>query len=246
MTDSASKKPAPGMTRRDLLGAAALGCAAVAGSSLVLRRSAAAAPAPAAVALPPLPFAETALQPYTSQKTLGFHHDKHHKAYVENTLKLIKGTSLEALPLVEIVRRTAGKADQVGLFNNAAQAWNHSFYWQSLKPKAAAPKGALLERLRKDLGGLATAKKEMVQAGVTQFGSGWVWLVLDGDKLEVVKTANADTPLVHALRPLLTIDVWEHAYYLDYQSRRGDYLQAVVDHLLDWDFAAANLKAAKK
>jgi superoxide dismutase, Fe-Mn family len=144
------------------------------------------------------------------------------------------------------VRRTAGKADQAGLFNNAAQSWNHSFYWQSLKPKAAPPRGALLERLRKDLGGPTGAKTQLVQAGMTQFGSGWAWLVLDGGKLKVVKTANAETPLGRAQTPLLTIDVWEHAYYLDYQNRRADYLQAVVDHLLNWDFAAANLKAAKK
>jgi Fe-Mn family superoxide dismutase len=246
MTGLGSKQDAGGMTRREMIGAAALGCAVVAGSSLGLRRIAAAAPGRATVALPPLPYAGTALQPHLSQKTLELHHGKHHKAYVDNTLKLIKGTPLEALPLEEIVRRTAGKAEQAGLFNNAAQSWNHAFYWQSLKPKAAPPSGALLERLRRDLGGLAGAKKELVQAGLTQFASGWAWLVLDGGKLKVVKTPNADTPLVRAQTPLLTIDVWEHAYYLDYQNRRGDYLQAVVDHLLAWDFAAANLKAAKK
>jgi Fe-Mn family superoxide dismutase len=231
-----------GMTRREALGGIAVGGALLAGSGLGLVGTAAAAPAPGLVALPALPWPETALQPLVSARTLGFHHGKHHRAYVDNVIKLIKGTPLEKLRLDEIVRRTAGRGDQVGIFNNAAQAWNHAFYWRSLAPKAAAPTGRLLERLSLDLGGLAGAKRELVQAGATQFGSGWAWLVLDGGKLKVMKTANADTPLAGGKlplpTPLLVIDVWEHAYYLDYQNRRPDYLQALVDHLLNWDFAA--------
>jgi superoxide dismutase, Fe-Mn family len=233
---------APGLTRRDAITGLAVGCAALLGSRLVAPGPAAAA-APPPVALPSLPWAEAALQPYVSARTIGFHHGKHHRAYVDNLLKLLRGTPLEHLPLDEIVRRTAGRTEAIAVFNNAAQAWNHAFYWRSLAPRTAAPTGRLMERLRLDLGGLAAAKKALVQAGTTQFGSGWVWLVLDGGKLGVVKTANADTPLGGRATPLLTIDVWEHAYYLDYQNRRPDYLQAVVEHLLNWDFAAANLQA---
>ena len=246
MHDGPNVDRSRGVTRRDLLGGVALGCAALVGGRLGAARPALAAPAPGPVALPSLPWPEAALQPYVTARTIGFHHGKHHRAYVDNAVKLVKGTPLAQLRLDEIVRRTAGKRDQQGIFNNAAQAWNHAFYWNSLKPKAAAPTGQLLERLRLDLGGLAGAKQALVLAGATQFGSGWAWLVLDGGKLKVTKTANADTPLTQGQIPLLTIDVWEHAYYLDYQNRRGDYLQAVVDHLLNWDFAAANLKAVLK
>jgi Fe-Mn family superoxide dismutase len=242
--DAMPDRPVPdrptGFTRREVLGGVALGAAALCGAP-VGRGAQAAAPAPAPLALPPLPFADAALQPHVSARTLGVHHGRHHRAYVDNLVKLVRGTPLEKLGLDEIVRRTAGRVDQVAVFNNAAQAWNHAFYWRSLAPKGAAPTGRLLERLRLDLGGPTEAKKALVQAGLAQFGSGWVWLVLDGGRLRVVKTGNADTPLTGKAVPLLTVDVWEHAYYLDYQSRRGDYLTAVVDHVLNWDFAARNL-----
>jgi Fe-Mn family superoxide dismutase len=244
MHDSSSPRRDTGLTRRELLGGIALGCTVVAGSGLGLSR-AAAAPAKGRIVLPPLPWAETALQPTISARTIGFHHGKHHRAYVTKTVALIQGTDLEKLPLAEIVRRTAGRPERAAIFDNAAQVWNHSFYWSSLRPKPAAPSGALLRRLG-DLGGVAGAKKELVQAGLAQFGSGWAWLVSDGGKLKVVKTPNAETPLTTGATPLLCIDVWEHAYYLDYQNRRGDYLTAVVDHVLDWGFAAKNLRAAKR
>jgi superoxide dismutase, Fe-Mn family len=231
-----------GLTRREVLGGVALGAAALCGSS-VGSLALAAAPAREPVALPPLPFAEAALQPHVSARTVGVHHGRHHRAYVDNLLKLVRGTPLEKLGLDAIVRRTAGRAAEAAIFNNAAQAWNHTFYWRSLAPKPGAPTGRLAERLRLDLGGPTEAKKALVQAGLAQFGSGWVWLVLDGGRLRVTKTANADSPLTGTAIPLLTIDVWEHAYYLDYQNRRGDYLAAVADHLLSWDFAARNLAA---
>jgi Fe-Mn family superoxide dismutase len=234
-----------GFTRRELLGGVALGCAALCGPSLG-NAAWAAAPPREPLALPPLPFADGALQPYVSARTLGVHHGRHHRAYVDNLVKLVRGTPLEPLGLDEIVRRTAGRAAEAAIFNNAAQAWNHTFYWRSLTPKGGAPAGRLLERLRLDLGGPTDAKKALVQAGLAQFGSGWVWLVLDGGRLRVTKTANAESPLTGAAIPLLTIDVWEHAYYLDYQNRRGDYLAAVVDHLLNWDFATRNLGAVLK
>jgi len=245
MHDACTPDRSLGLTRRELLGGMALGTAVAAGASLGLR-PAAAAPAPGggAISLPPLPYGRGALQPTISARTLGFHHDKHHRAYVDKTLKLIRGTDLEKLPLEEIVRRTAGKPARAAIFDNASQAWNHAFYWKSLTPRPHAPKGGLLRALG-EIGGVDCVTSELVQAGLSQFGSGWAWLASDGKKLKVLKTPNAETPLAMGLVPLVTIDVWEHAYYLDYQNRRGDYLKAVVAHLLNWDFAAQNLPAAK-
>jgi Fe-Mn family superoxide dismutase len=234
------------MTRREMLGGIAVGGALLAGSGLGFPGSAAAAPAAGPITLPPLPWPETALQPLISARTIAFHHGKHHRAYVENLVKLVRGTPLAGVPLDAIVRRTAGRGEQTAIFNNAAQAWNHTFYWHSLKPKPAPAGGTLLRLLRRDLGGPDGAKRALVQAGAAQFGSGWAWLVADRGTLKVVKTANAETPHAAGQVPLLTLDVWEHAYYLDYQNRRPDYLQAVVDHLLDWDFAATNLAAVPK
>jgi Fe-Mn family superoxide dismutase len=234
-----------GVTRRELLGAATAAGLVLAGHGLLGSRGAAAAPAPGLV-LPPLPYAENALEPTISARTLGVHHGKHHRAYVDNTVKLVAGTPRAQLPLETIVRQAAADPKAAGLFNNAAQAWNHAFYWQSLAPKVSAPSAALAAALGRDLGGLAGVKRELAAAGTTQFGSGWAWLVLEGGKLKVVKTPNADTPLVHGQVPLLTIDVWEHAYYLDYQNRRPDYIQGVLDRLLGWDFASANFAAATK
>ena len=189
-----------------------------------------------------LPWAENALEPVISAKTISFHYGKHHKTYVENANKLIVGTELADLPLEQIVRATAGKADRVGIFNNAAQAWNHGFYWKGLKPKGGGePPSALKAKMDAAFGGVDACKKELANAAVQQFGSGWAWLVLDGDKLKVVKTGNADTPIAHGMKPLLTIDVWEHAYYLDYQNKRADYVNALIDKLANWEFAAQNL-----
>ncbi|MGA2366508.1 MAG: superoxide dismutase [Steroidobacteraceae bacterium] len=192
--------------------------------------------------LPALPWAENALEPVISAKTISFHYGKHHKTYVETANKLIVGTELADLPLDQIVRATAGKADRVGIFNNAAQAWNHDFYWNSLKPKGGGePPSALKAKMDSAFGGVDACKKELANAAVQQFGSGWAWLVLDGDKLKIVKTGNAETPIAQGLKPLLTIDVWEHAYYLDYQNKRIDYVNALIDKLANWEFAAQNL-----
>jgi Fe-Mn family superoxide dismutase len=245
MTEPAHRDRPRGLDRREALtGLALLGGALLTAGG----RRAAATPAREAprVVLPALPWAETALQPHVSARTLGFHHGKHHRAYVDATVKLIQATPFARLSLEEIVRRTAGKPEHAAIFNNAAQVWNHTFYWTSLKPKAAAPTGPLLDRLKRDLGGVAGVKTALVQAGLAQFGSGWAWLVVERGKLKVTRTPNAETPLTQGQTALLTIDVWEHAYYLDFQNRRADYLQAVVDHLLDWDRAALRLKAAPR
>jgi superoxide dismutase, Fe-Mn family len=195
-------------------------------------------------ALPPLPWAEGALEPVISAKTIGFHYGKHHKGYLDNLNKLAAGTEWADLPLEQIITRTAGQADQTAVFNNAAQVWNHSFYWQSLRPNGGGePPAALKAKMEVAFGGPDGCKKELAAAATSQFGSGWAWLVLDGDQLKVVKTPNAETPLTRGLRPLLTIDVWEHAYYLDYQNRRADYVNALLDKLVNWGFAADNLRA---
>ncbi len=193
--------------------------------------------------LPPLPYADNALSPIISANTISFHYGKHHRAYVDNLNKLIAGTEFADLPLEDIITKTAGKADKTAIFNNAAQTWNHTFYWRSLDPKGgAAPPEALRQKIEASFGSLDACKQELATAGTTQFGSGWAWLVLDGGKLKIVKTGNADSPLTTGMKPLLTIDVWEHAYYLDYQNRRADYLNAVLDKLVNWGFAAGNLK----
>lgn len=191
--------------------------------------------------LPPLPYAENALDPVISASTIGFHYGKHHKGYVDTLNKLVADTELANLPLEKLITETAGKADKVAIFNNAAQTWNHSFYWRSLRPKGGEPTGALKQRIDASFGNLDACKKELAAAATSQFGSGWAWLVLDADKLKVVKTGNAETPLTAGVKPLLTIDVWEHAYYLDYQNRRADYVKAVLDKLINWSFATDNL-----
>ena len=192
--------------------------------------------------LPPLPYADNALSPIISGHTIGFHYSRHHKGYVDNLNKLIAGTEFVDLPLTTIITETAGKADKSAIFNNAAQDWNHTFYWRSLKPNGGGePPSVLKQKIEASFGALDACKKELATAAMAQFGSGWTWLVLDGDKLKVVKTGNADSPLTKGMKPLLTLDVWEHAYYLDYQNRRADYVAAVLDKLINWDFAAENL-----
>jgi Fe-Mn family superoxide dismutase len=193
--------------------------------------------------LPPLPYADNALEPVISANTLGFHYGKHHKTYVDNLNKLVAGTDLADLSLEEVITSTAGKADKAGIFNNAAQVWNHTFYWNSLSPKGGGePPASLKQKIETTFGSVEVCKKELATAATTQFGSGWAWLVKDGDKLQVIKTGNAELPLTKGMKPLLTIDVWEHAYYLDYQNRRADYVNSVLDKLINWGFAADNDK----
>ena len=194
------------------------------------------------ITLPPLPYADNALDPVISANTLSFHYGKHHKAYVDNLNKLIAGTPLEGQSLEAIIKESAGKADKAGIFNNSAQIWNHTFYWNSLKPNGGGtPPAALAKLIERDFGSLDNLKKELATAATTQFGSGWAWLASDNGKLVVTKTSNAELPLTKGQKALLTIDVWEHAYYLDYQNRRPDYANAVIDKLLNWQFAADNL-----
>jgi Fe-Mn family superoxide dismutase len=198
--------------------------------------------AAAPLTLPPLPYAENALEPVISANTLNFHHGRHHRGYVETTNRLITGTDLADWPLERIVTETAGRADRTNIFNNAAQAWNHSFYWHCLEPKGGGePPAPLKHKMEAAFGSVDACKRELANNALAQFGSGWAWLVLDGSKLKVVRTANADTPIAQGLRPLLTIDVWEHAYYLDYQNKRADHVNAVIDKLANWVFAAENL-----
>ncbi|MGD9504215.1 MAG: superoxide dismutase [Syntrophobacteraceae bacterium] len=190
-----------------------------------------------AISLPELPYAKDALAPYISANTLDFHHDKHHNAYVTNANKLIEGTDLANLDAEAIIKKVAGDASKAGVFNNVAQAWNHSFYWKCMKPGGGGvPTGAVAQKINADFGSYEKFVEELKNAGATQFGSGWAWLVVKDGKLAVMKTANADTPIAQGVKPLLTVDVWEHAYYLDYQNRRPDYLTAFVSHLINWDF----------
>ena len=192
--------------------------------------------------LPELPYAEDALQPVISAKTLSFHHGKHHRGYVDTLNKLVQGTPYAAKTLQQIIVETAGKTGEAAIFNNAAQAWNHTFYWHSLRPRSErAIPAPLAAKIDSAFGGVDALKKQLSAGATGQFGSGWVWLVAEAGELKVVKTANADNPLTHGQKPLLTIDVWEHAYYLDYQNRRADYATTLLDTLINWDFAAENL-----
>jgi superoxide dismutase, Fe-Mn family len=192
--------------------------------------------------LPPLPWADNALDPVITANTISFHYGKHHKTYVDNLNKLISGTEFADMTLEKIIMGAAGKADKAAIFNNAAQVWNHTFYWNSMKPKGGGePPAALKKKIEASFGDLSAFKTALSTAAVSQFGSGWAWLVLDGDKLKAVNTGNALVPLTNGMKPLLTIDVWEHAYYLDYQNRRADYVSAVLDKLINWDFAEKNL-----
>ena len=193
------------------------------------------------ISLPDLPYAADALAPHISAETFSYHHGKHHKAYVDNTNKLIAGTKFENLSLEDIIRESEGAND--GLFNNSAQVWNHTFYWNSMKPNGGGkPTGDIASMIDKSFGSYDEFKTAFANAGATQFGSGWAWLVKNGDKLEVRKTPNAKTPLTENVTPLLTMDVWEHAYYIDHRNARPAYISAFLDNLLNWDFANANLK----
>ncbi len=194
------------------------------------------------IELPALPYADNALDPFISARTLGFHYGKHHKAYVDKANSLIAKTELADATLEDIIRKTAGKPDQIALFNNAAQVWNHTFYWRSMRAKGGGkPTGKIAEKIDTAFGSYDNFKKEFSEAALAQFGSGWAWLVLDGPALKIVKTPNADTPLAKGQKALMTLDVWEHAYYLDYQNRRSDYSIAFLDNLVNWEFANENL-----
>jgi Fe-Mn family superoxide dismutase len=186
--------------------------------------------------LKPLPYAKNALAPYLSEESFSYHYDKHHQGYVTNLNNLIEGTPDAEKSLEEIVKSSSGK-----VFNNAAQVWNHDFFWASMKPNGGGePSGALADAIQGAFGSYANFRKAFLDAAVAQFGSGWAWLVKAGDKLEVVTTSNADTPLVHGKKPLITCDVWEHAYYIDYRNLRAKFVETFLDKLVNWDFAAAN------
>ena len=191
--------------------------------------------------LPALPFAEDALEPYYSARTLSFHHGKHHKAYVDNLNKLITGTDLESKPLEEIILLAAGDAAKAGMFNNAAQVWNHTFFWHCMKPGGGGkPSGELAARIDAAFGGYDKFVEQFKAAAVGRFGSGWGWLVLEGGELKIVSTPNAETPLAKGQKALLTVDVWEHAYYIDYRNLRPKFVETFLDKLANWKFAEAN------
>ncbi len=235
-----------GFTRRAFL---QFSMAASAIAALPLMRVLAAATTkehPMPFTLPPLPYAPTALEPHMSAKTFEFHHGKHHNAYVVKLNELIAGTEFEGAKLEDIILKTAGDASKAGIFNNAAQIWNHTFFWNSMKPSGGGkPTGELAKKIDADLGGYDKFVDAFKTAATTQFGSGWAWLVLGKDgKLVVTKTPNAETPLTSGATSLLTVDVWEHAYYIDYQNRRPDFVATFLDKLVNWEFAASNFANA--
>ena len=195
--------------------------------------------------LPPLPYAYDALNPYMSEQTLQFHHDKHHQAYVTALNNLTKDTPLADKPLEEIVKATYGDASKQTIFNNAGQHWNHNLFWRIMKKGGGGnPGGELAKRIDDAFGSFEAFKEQFKTAGVTQFGSGWAWLAVQGDQLKVVKTPNGENPLVHGMRPILGVDVWEHAYYVDYENRRPEYLAAFLNQLVNWEEVEAELHKA--
>lgn len=194
--------------------------------------------------LPKLPYEKTALEPHISRDTLNFHHEKHHQTYVTKLNELIEGTNLEKLEIEDIIKETADNKDFAGVFNNAAQVWNHTFYWHCMSPNGGGkPTGSVEEAIDQAFGSYDEFRTAFKQAALTQFGSGWAWLIMEEDGLKITKTSNADTPIAHGVRPLLTCDVWEHAYYLDYQNRRPDYVDTFLDHLVNWDYVNKNFSS---
>ena len=192
--------------------------------------------------LAPLPYAEDALEPVISARTMQFHHGKHHKKYVDTLNELVAGTPLEKAELTEIIQEAAKDKEKQKIFNNAGQVWNHDFFWKCMKPGGGgAPTGDLARRIDQDFGGFDQFKKEFATVANNHFGSGWAWLVLDNGKLKAISTPNAVPPMVQGQKALLTCDVWEHAYYLDYQNRRPDFVQAFLDKLVNWDFVAQQM-----
>ena len=192
--------------------------------------------------LPDLPYSKDALAPAISAETLDFHHGKHHKTYVDRLNGAIEGTDMADKSLEDVIKWAASDSSRTGVFNNAAQTWNHTFFWESMKPNGGGkPSGDLLSGIESAFGSFDAFREKFLADGAGQFGSGWVWLVEDGGKLDIVTTSNAGTPLTDGKKPLLTCDVWEHAYYLDYQNRRPDFLSTFMDKLVNWDFVSANL-----
>ena len=192
--------------------------------------------------LPALPYAKDALEPHISANTFDFHHGKHHNTYVANLNNMTADTDMASMSLEDIMKATAGDVSKAGIFNNAAQVWNHTFFWNSMSPNGGgAPTGKIADAINAAFGSFDAFKEAFKTAGMTQFDSGWAWLVAKDGKLEVVKTPNAECPLTNGYTPILTCDVWEHAYYLDYQNRRPDFLEAFLNNLVNWDFANANL-----
>lgn len=198
--------------------------------------------------LPPLPYSYDALEPHMSAQTLEFHHDKHHAKYVNQYNKLVQDAGMADRSIEEVIQATYNDSSKTGLFNNAAQAWNHTFFWNCMSPNSSgAPSGALADKIAEDFGSVDTFKQEFKQAGSTQFGSGWAWLVLDNNgKLKVTKTPNAINPIALGETPLLTCDVWEHAYYLDYQNRKPDFIDTFLNNLVNWEFVAQQMESARQ
>ena len=194
------------------------------------------------ITLSPLPWADNALEPFISKNTIGFHYGKHHKTYVDKLNELIAGKPEADMSLEDIVRKTVGDPKKVQILHNAQQTWNHTFYWNSMRPKGGGkPERQIAEKIERSFGGYDAFKKTFTEAAVGQFGSGWAWLIAEGGTLKVVATPDGEDPLPTSATPLLTLDVWEHAYYLDYQNRRKDYVVAIIENLLNWEFATQNL-----
>ena len=238
---SKNDETASGLNRREFLTLAGVaGVGLLAPTLFPLSEALAADPLEQAA----LPYAPNALEPVISARTLEFHYGKHHAGYTANVKKMVAGTGFSDKGMEEIVKATAGVADKAGLFNNAAQCYNHAFYWKCMKPGGGGmPAGKLMAAITASFGGYDAFRKAFVDGSVGRFGSGWGWLVQEGGKLKVLSTSNAETPLTQAgVTPLLVVDVWEHAYYLDYQNRRADYVNAFMDKLVNWDFVAANMK----
>jgi Fe-Mn family superoxide dismutase len=234
MTRCASLAPS---RRQIIVGAAAFAATSLAAPAILRAQTKIAA------AMPPLPYPDDALAPVISTHTIGFHYGKHHKAYYDNMVRMVEGTDFANQSVEDIIRTTLVNPNRTALYNNAAQVWNHTFYWKSMRPKGGGePPADLSQRLQADFGGFEQFKKAFIDAGVTQFGSGWAWLIENKEKkLQVVKTPNADTPMAQGMKCLLTCDVWEHAYYLDWQNRRADYVTAWLDKLVNWEFATQSL-----
>jgi superoxide dismutase, Fe-Mn family len=245
---------AASLERRDFIarttkGAASAVVASIAGTAAgilpVDARAASSAAVPAYLGAspqeqPPLPYAENALEPVISARTIGIHYGKHHRAYFENLSKLVPGTPFAGQTLETIIVKTYGDTQHEDIFNNAGQAWNHNFYWNSMSPTPTEPSAPLQAAIMRDFGSFDSLHEQLVKVSASQFGSGWGWLVVENGKLSVVKTSNANVPFTSGKAPLLTVDVWEHAYYLDYQNRRPDYLKGLTARLINWKFASAN------
>ena len=229
-------------TRREFLKSSGriVAAGAVLAGPLMASARAAAQTSASTIELPPLPYAQDALQPHISAETISFHYGKHHRSYVDKLIALLKDSPLAGKSLEEIVLQSDGT-----LFNNAAQVWNHTFYWHSMKPGGGKPDGELASAIDRDFGSLDKCREALTKAATTQFGSGWAWLVFDQGKLGVMSTGNADLPMKTNRKALLAVDVWEHAYYIDYRNDRAKYVAAVIDFLLNWTFAAENFAKAK-